>query len=267
MKPDINKNNSMDQKNEEKALLVKNENNSNRSHPLNLDETQESKKTEFSFRRIGDLQISEKIKLTAFMIIAMAVLRIFSFDLFVMIGELLTAIIVYLYSIWNNKCMAVLVAINGISGFVYSFIQIFRNILTAKSEKFGYIATINLIVSIFATLVYGIVIYLAYYGFRHFELLKFAKHDDKETKENKEDNANGNETSQYGALEKDDTNANGQGKKEGNSSDKEKKDKDNSILDNLGSIGEKAKAAGENLNKIKEGVDQVGEVLNKLGNK
>ena len=250
-------------KNEENALLVNNH--------QSLDETRDSKKTDFSFRRLGELGISEKIKLTAFMMIAMAILRIFSFDLFVMIGELLTAIIVYLYSIWNNKCMAVLVAINGISGFVYSFVQIFKNILTAKSEKFGYIATINLIVSIFATLVYGIVVYLAYYGFKHFDLLRFGKHEDRHLDKEKD----ANETSEYGALDRDNVKkdlnqsfnkADKHSNEEHKNKEGEKKGKED-LFDNLGTIGEKAKAAGENLNKLKEGMEQVGDVLNKLGKK
>ena len=259
-------NNNNNYKNEENSLLVKQE-----KEKENLDNSRDSKRSDFSFRRLGELEISEKIKLTAFMMIAVSVLRIFSFELFVMIGELLSSIIVFLYSMWNNKCMAVLVLINGISGFVYSFISIFKNILLAKSEKFGYISVVNLIVSLFSTLVYAIVIYLAHYGFKHFELLRFGKHEDRNINKEK----NGNDTSQYGTLEKDlnnsfikaEKNANKNNYKNNKENNDNKGNGKEDIFDNLNSLGEKAKETGENISKLKNGIDMVGDALNKLGKK
>jgi hypothetical protein len=287
-----NKINDKNNKNEENSLLVKNGNE-------NLDNSHDSNKSNFSFRKILELEISEKIKVTAFMIIGIAVFRIFSFEIFIMLGELLSSVIVFLYSIWNNKCMAILVAINGISGFVYSFISIFRNLLALKSENFGFLSVLNLIVSLFSTFIYGIVIYLAHYGFKHFELLKFGKHEDR----HRERNANQNNTSQYGALDKDLNNSFSKADTQSIKNEKKEKnqnnisqhgalDKDlnnsfskadthgthgiknemtnkekNELLDNLGSLGEKAKQAGENFTKIKNGIDMLGDALNNLSKK
>ena len=261
MKPHESDNNIVKEnnKNEEKALLVNNE---QHLPNANLDETQSSKQSEFSLRRLGDLKMSEKIKLTAFMIIAMAVLRIFSFDIFVMIGELLTSIIVYLFSIWNNKCMAILTGINGIAGLLFSFIQIFKSLNDARKEKFGYISTINVIVSIFSTFVYAIVCYLSYYGFRHFDLLRFGKHEDRHLDKEKEKE---NETSQYGAMEKDLNSSVREGDKNKNEEHKNIEGEQKGKEDFIGQIGENAKAAGEKLTQLKDGVAQVGDMLNKLG--
>jgi hypothetical protein len=265
MKPE-NKNNVIkeSENNTENCLLIRNE-----QHKLN--ETQSSTNSGFSIRRIGELTISEKIKLTSFMIIGLAFLRVFSFDILIMIGELITSVLVYLYSMWNNKCMAILVGINGISGFIYSFIQIFKNLFIAKSEKFGYISTLNFLISIFATIVYFIICYLAYYGFKHFDLLRFGLH--KERHDNKKEK-DVNETSHYGALNEEkkteldrsvNIELNGSViKNDKNIQEKDKeKDKDN-VFNKIGEFQDNVKSVGDNFNKIKEGFDQLGNTLNKL---
>lgn len=264
----IEMNSNKNNRNEESSLNL-NENKNNKNE--NLNNSHDSNRSDFSFARLKELSIQEKIKITAFMMISVAVLRIFSFEIFVMLGELISSIIVFLYSLWNNKCMAILVAINGISGFVYSFISIIKNLLSLKSENFGYVSVINLMVAIFSTLVYACVIYLAHYGLKHFELLKFGKHEDR----HKEKDENEGIVSEYGAIGKDKDINNSFSKADTLSIKKDKKNpieenkesKDNGIFDNFSSLGVKAKEAGENVAKLKNGIDMVGEALDKLGKK
>ena len=213
---------------EEKRLLVDNENGNQ-----NNEESNDMNKKSFD-----ELTIQEKIKLTAFLVLALALLRIFTLDLIIMLGEIVTSIIVYFYALWNNKCMAIIVFINGISGFIFSFIRIFIHFFTAKSESFGYASTMGFIISIFATGVYGLILYFGYYGFKNFDLINFGKNN---TNGNDEKNAHENNVnSDYGAIGKNTEN--------------------NRIYD----FGNKAKDIGNNLVQIGDNVDKLGKNLNKL---
>ena len=216
--------------NEEKRLLVNNENGHNNSHASN----------DFNKKSLDELTIQEKIKLTAFLVLALALLRIFTFDLIIMLGEIVTSIFVYFYSLWNNKCMAIVVIINGISGFIFSFIRIFIYFFTAKSESFGYASTMGFIISIFATGVYGLILYFGYYGFKNFELLNFGKNSKDKENEHHQTHEH-NPTSDYGAIGKNNT--------------------EHNVFDDFSS---KAKNIGNNLVNIGENVDKLGKNLNKL---
>lgn len=220
--------NSIAKYSEENRLLVNNENGNEDSYVSN----------DINKKSLDELTVQEKIKLTAFLILSLALLRIFTLDLLIMLGEFVTSIIVYFYSIWNNKCMAVVVIINGVSGFIFSFIRIFIYFFTAKSESFGYSTTMGLIISIFATGVYGLILYFGYYGFKNFELLNFGKKE-----RNEENDNNGkNPTSDYGAI--------------GRNS--------HTNINNLDDFGNKAKNIGNNLVQIGDTVEKLGKNLNKL---
>ncbi len=225
-----NKNNKSNNKNEDIAPLVSHENDISSK----LADKSNSSQSNINQKSFGDLSISEKIKLTSFLVLALALTRIFTLDLIIMIGEIITSILVYFYSHWNNKCMAIVVMINGISGFIFSFIRIFINFFTAKSENFGYLSTMGFIISIFASFVYGIICYLAYYGFKNFEMINFGRDD----KKNQNDN---NATSEYGSIGNTGNNA-------------------NSIF----KIPEQAKDLGDKLSNFGNKVDEVGKTLNKL---
>lgn len=215
--------------NEEKSLLVNYENGNYNNDTSN----------EINKKSLDELTIQEKIKLTAFLVLALALLRIFTLDLLIMLGEVVTSVIVYFYSLWNNKCMAIVVIINGVSGFIFSFIRIFIYFFTAKSESFGYASTMGFIISIFATGVYGLILYFGFYGFKNFELLNFGKN----SKERNNNGNNANEhnlTSDYGAIGK---------------------NTENNPFDDFGS---KAKNIGNNLVQIGDNVDKLGKNLNKL---
>jgi hypothetical protein len=222
----IEKRDTTGKQNEEKRLIVNNEN----SHENN------SASNDINKKSLDELTIEEKIKLTAFLVLALALLRIFTLDLLIMLGEIVTSIIVYFYSLWNNKCMAIVVSINGISGFIFSFIRIFIYFFTAKSESFGYASTMGLIISIFATGVYGLILYFGYYGLKNFQLLNFGKKD----KENENNEHERNRSSEYGAIGK---------------------DTNNNPLDDFGT---KAKNIGNNLVHIGNNVEKLGKNLNKL---
>lgn len=157
--------------------------------------------TEIENKNFLELTIPEKIKFLAYIILGLALLRIFTLELFTMIGELLIAIIVYLYSFWKNKCMAIVVMINGVSGFIYSFIKLFILFFKAKSESFSYFSTIVFIVDIFSTFVYALILYAGYYGFRNFAIFKY-KTDDQPSSSNYSEISRGhNQYADYGALE------------------------------------------------------------------
>ncbi len=214
--------------NEEKILVRNNKDKNNQSEMSN----------DINKKSLNQLTVQEKIKFTSFLTLALALLRIFSFDILLLIGEIVTSIIVYFYSLWNNKCMAIIVSINGLSGFIFSFIRIFIHFFTAKTESFGYTSTMGLIISIFATGVYGLILYFGYYGLKNFDVINFGEENNK--KHNKHEVFHDN-SSDYGAIGEENINK-------------------NIITD----YGNKAKNIGNNLAQIGETVDNFGKKLNNL---
>jgi len=236
---------------EEKKLLVHNENDTQGN-----EETNELNKKSFD-----ELSIADKIKLLSFLVLALALLRIFTLDLIIMIGEFITAILVYFYSMWNNKCMAIVVLINGISGFIFSFIRIFTSLWAAKTESFSYLSVMAFIISIFATIVYGLILYFGHYGLKNFDMINFGKNKEKKNDHNNNDSMEKNVTSDYGAIGKNENDIH----HDANNGKKVKEASKNENEENpLMNLGNKAKDIGNNLVHIGETVDQLSKNLNKL---
>jgi hypothetical protein len=128
--------------------FFKNAFNSNNSHSI---EEYESK-------------IIKSLHILTIMTLVLAVSRLFSLEIMTMIGELMTAFMIYFYSQSRNKCMAIFCMINGSIGLIYGILRIISTFPAMKANWFSIYSTILFLISLYALVVYSLICYYAYIG-------------------------------------------------------------------------------------------------------
>jgi hypothetical protein len=105
------------------------------------------------------------------MTVILAVLRIISLDIMLLVSDLLNALMVYFYSQSRNKCMAIFCGINGAIGIIYAFIKFFSFWSQAKAAWFSFYYSILVLVALYAIVVYSAMLYFAYIGYNKYQMM------------------------------------------------------------------------------------------------
>lgn len=117
-----------------------------------------------------ELKIITKLKSLTYMTIVLAVLRIISLDIMLLISDLLSALMIYFYAQSRNKCMAIFCGINGAVGLIYATIKFFSSWTVAKNNWFSLYYTLILLIAIYSLVIYSMMIYYAYVGYKRYEM-------------------------------------------------------------------------------------------------
>jgi hypothetical protein len=111
-----------------------------------------------------DNKITKCLRALTVMVAVLAFSRLLSFEILTMIGEIMTAIMIYLYSLSQNKCMAIFCMINGVIGMLHSFFSIFHTFPLMKTNWFSFYYSLLFTISLYSILVYLLICYFSYFG-------------------------------------------------------------------------------------------------------
>ena len=122
-------------------------------------------------RQSESIETSNKIFISTrtlmIMTIVLAICRIVTIDIFLMISDLLTALMLYFYMQNSNQCMAIFVMINGVMGLFSSIgktVQVFNFVYNNEFTAFSFISLL--------IVCYSILLYIIICIFSYFELNK-----------------------------------------------------------------------------------------------
>jgi hypothetical protein len=71
---------------------------------------------------------------------------------------------IYFYSLYRNKCTAIFCMISGLLGDIRSLINIIHSFSVTKDNWFSEYYTLIFLIAIYSAVVYGLIIYFAYFG-------------------------------------------------------------------------------------------------------
>jgi hypothetical protein len=108
--------------------------------------------------------IAKSLRILTIMTVILACSRLLSFEIMTMIGELMTAVMIYFYSQSRTKCMAIFCMINGAIGLIYAVLRIFITFSSMKANWFNLYSTLLFSISLYALMVYSLICYFAYFG-------------------------------------------------------------------------------------------------------
>jgi hypothetical protein len=117
-----------------------------------------------------EAQMTKKLKILMYMTIALAICRIISLDILVLISDLLTALMIYFYNQSKNKCMAIFCLINGVIGIIYALMKFFPAITLMKSHQFAFYYVLLWFIALYALVVYSLICYYSVVGMRKYEM-------------------------------------------------------------------------------------------------
>jgi hypothetical protein len=93
-------------------------------------------------------------------------LRIINLDIWTMIGDGMTALMIYFFLRQPNKCMSLMVLINGLISDIYGILRL--NYAWKIYSNDGSFMTFALFfIAVYAILLYSIMTYYGYYGYRN----------------------------------------------------------------------------------------------------
>jgi hypothetical protein len=114
-------------------------------------------------------KMSARLKLVAILTVILALSRLISFEIILFLSDLMTALMIYFYSLSQNKCMAIMTMINGVIQMIYAFIKIYNVFTVTKATWFSFYNSLLFLIAIYAIVVYGLVCYYAYVGIVKYE--------------------------------------------------------------------------------------------------
>lgn len=109
-------------------------------------------------------KITNYLQTLTIMVVVLACTRLLSLDIFTLIGELLTALMIYFYSLHINKCMAIFCMISGVLGGIRSVMNIIHTISAMKENWFSEYYTLIFLIALYSLVVYSLICYFAYFG-------------------------------------------------------------------------------------------------------
>ncbi len=130
---------------------------------------------------LEEQKMIKNLKTLTWMTIILAVLRIISVDIMLLLSDLLTALMVYFYAQSRNKCMAIFCGINGAIGLIYAVIKFFSSWSLAKGAWFSFYQNILVLIAIYAIVTYSAMLYLAYLGINKYQMIPFPSMPQAET--------------------------------------------------------------------------------------
>jgi hypothetical protein len=113
-----------------------------------------------------DYKITKFLRVLTIMTIILSLSRLISFEILTMIGEIMTAIMIYLYSLSRSICMAIFCMVNGVIGLVFSLMRIFHTFPTMKSNWFSIYYSLLFLIAFYSLIVYLLICYFSYLGIK-----------------------------------------------------------------------------------------------------
>ncbi len=117
-----------------------------------------------SDQRKNEIKYSKQIYYLMHMLIILAISRILSLEIFQLLSDGISALMVYFYFISRGKCMAIILLINGILGFFGGLIRSVYIYNFENTNGFTFYASLILTFSIYSIIVYGLDIYVSIIG-------------------------------------------------------------------------------------------------------
>jgi hypothetical protein len=105
--------------------------------------------------------------------IILTVLRIFTYDIWELVNDTLTTIMIYIYFTSDNICLAILIFINAIISLIYGVIMLLH-ILTIIKEELSSMLLLFFIIYVYAIIVYSSISFNIY----HIALIKKVEYKD-----------------------------------------------------------------------------------------
>lgn len=112
----------------------------------------------------SDYKTIKYLHILTIMIVVLAFCRLLSLEIMTMIGELMTALMIYFYSQSRTKCMAIFCMINGVIGLLYSIFRIFSIFSAIKANSFNLYSSILFSISLYSLIIYLLICYFSYIG-------------------------------------------------------------------------------------------------------
>ncbi len=91
-------------------------------------------------------------------------LRLLNFDIWTMISDAMTALMVYFFLRGPNKCMALIVLINGVVSEIYGVLRL-NNAWNGYRMQGNFLNFILVAIGVYAIIVYTMMTYYAYIGY------------------------------------------------------------------------------------------------------
>lgn len=117
-----------------------------------------------------ELTLTKRLRILAIMTIVLAILRLLSLDIIGILGDLLTALMIYFYSQTKTKCMAIFCLFNGGIGLIYAFIKISQMYTLTKINWFNVYYMLLFLISLYDIFVYLAICYLSYLGITKYQM-------------------------------------------------------------------------------------------------
>jgi len=111
-----------------------------------------------------DYKITKYLRVLTIMTIILSLSRLISFEILTMISEIMTAVMIYLYSLSRNKCMAIFCLVNGVIGLVFSLLRIFHAFPIMKSNWFSFYYSLLFLIAFYSLIVYLLICYFSHLG-------------------------------------------------------------------------------------------------------
>ena len=93
-------------------------------------------------------------------------LRLLNFDIWTMIGDGMTALMIYFFLRQPNKCMSLMVLINGVISDIYGILRL-NYAWKFYSNDGSFMSFVLFSIAIYAIILYAMMTYYAYYGYKN----------------------------------------------------------------------------------------------------
>ena len=124
--------------------------------------------------------LDKKFRGLLIMTFILAALRIFNFDIWTIIGDLMTALVIYFFIKGPNKCMALMTLINGGMSIIYALMKFFPA-TSALINDYTFYSFILFSIALYALIVYSMLSYYSYYAYNNLNDNTFGLQNDVET--------------------------------------------------------------------------------------
>jgi hypothetical protein len=108
-----------------------------------------------------DESVTRKLKILTTFLIILAICRLFIFDLFSMISDIITAFILYFTYITKNNFMAIFCILNGIIGVLFNLAKMLTD-LEKLNKHTGFFRFMFFFVFVSAIIIYLLITYYSY---------------------------------------------------------------------------------------------------------
>ena len=124
--------------------------------------------------------LEKKFRGLLLMTFVLAALRVFNFDFWNIIGDLMTALVIYFFIRGPNKCMALITLLNGGISLINGLMRFFPAFSTLTNE-FTLYSFILFSITLYGLIIYSMLCYYSYYAYNNLNDNTFESQNDVET--------------------------------------------------------------------------------------